>query len=570
MLKSHEKYYSESGKRQVLVVDDEIINREMLGFMLASDYNVLYAEDGEDALQKIRENSHTLSLVLLDLMMPKIDGFQLMEIMRKDPDLEHIPFIVLTSERSAEVASLRSGASDFIAKPFEQPEVILARIKRTIELAEDKDIIQNTERDPLTSLFNREFFYRYVEQYDMHHPGQKMDAVALNINHFHLLNELYGWDYGDHVLSAIGNKVRELMAATGGIAGRMDADSFLLYYPCGADYSAMREMLGKGLLEGKATNSNKVRIRIGVYTDVDRDVKIERRFDRAKQAADTIRSSYTKFVAFYDNSLREKELMEESLIESLDTAVAERQFQIFYQPKYDITGEKPVLCSAEALVRWQHPEYGMVSPGVFIPLFEDKGLIQKVDRYVWEEAAVQIRRWKEKFGVTLPVSVNVSRIDVYAPDFVSNFKKLVKENGLQPQDYYLEITESAYTEDSEQLLAVVGQLREEGFSVEMDDFGSGYSSLNMISTLPIDALKLDMNFIRNMHHKESKNNRIIELMIDIARYLDVPVVAEGVETEDQVDLLKRMGCHIAQGYYFSKPVSAEAFETFIKEKLEQC
>ena len=284
MLKSHEKYYSESGKRQVLVVDDEIINREMLGFMLASDYNVLYAEDGEDALQKIRENSHTLSLVLLDLMMPKIDGFQLMEIMRKDPDLEHIPFIVLTSERSAEVASLRSGASDFIAKPFEQPEVILARIKRTIELAEDKDIIQNTERDPLTSLFNREFFYRYVEQYDMHHPGQRMDAVALNINHFHLLNELYGWDYGDHVLSAIGNKVRELMAATGGIAGRMDADSFLLYYPSGADYAAMREMLGKGLLEGKATSSNKVRVRIGVYTDVDRDVKIERRFDRAKEA----------------------------------------------------------------------------------------------------------------------------------------------------------------------------------------------------------------------------------------------------------------------------------------------
>ena len=262
--------------------------------------------------------------------------------------------------------------------------------------------------------------------------------------------------------------------------------------------------------------------------------------------------------------------MEENLIESLDTAVAERQFQIFYQPKYDITGEKPVLCSAEALVRWQHPEYGMVSPGVFIPLFEDKGLIQKVDRYVWEEAAVQIRRWKEKFGVTLPVSVNVSRIDVYAPDFVSNFKKLVKENGLQPQDYYLEITESAYTEDSEQLLAVVGELREEGFSVEMDDFGSGYSSLNMISTLPIDALKLDMNFIRNMHHKESKNNRIIELMIDIGRYLDVPVVAEGVETEDQVDLLKRMGCHIVQGYYFSKPVSADVFETFIKEKLEQC
>ena len=572
MLKSHEKYYSESGKRQVLVVDDEVINREMLGFMLASDYDVLYAEDGEDALQKIRENAKTLSLVLLDLMMPKIDGFQLMHILRNDEELDHIPYIVLTSERSAEVASLRSGASDFIAKPFEQPEVILARIQRTIELAEDKDIIQNTERDPLTSLFNREFFYRYVEQYDLHHPGVKMDAVALNINHFHLLNELYGWDYGDHVLGAIGNKVRELMAENGGIAGRMDADSFLLYYPSGADYEVLREMLGKGLLEGKATNSKKVKVRIGIYPEVDRSVKIERRFDRAKQAADTVRTSYTKFVAYYNNDLREKELMEESLIESLDAAVAERQFEIFYQPKYDITGEKPVLCSAEALVRWRHPEYGMVSPGVFIPLFEEKGLIQKVDRYVWEDAARQIRLWKEKFGLTIPVSVNVSRIDVYAPDFVSNFKRLVAENGLTPEHYYLEITESAYTEDSEQLLAVVGELRAEGFMVEMDDFGSGYSSLNMISTLPIDAIKLDMNFIRNMHLKESesRNNRIVELMIDIAHYLGVPVVAEGVETQDQVELLRRMGCHIVQGYYFSKPVTAKEFEKFIEERLEQC
>ena len=195
-----------------------------------------------------------------------------------------------------------------------------------------------------------------------------------------------------------------------------------------------------------------------------------------------------------------------------------------------------------------------------------------MDRYVWEDAARQIRLWKEKFGLTIPVSVNVSRIDVYAPDFVSNFKRLVAENGLTPEHYYLEITESAYTEDSEQLLAVVGELRAEGFMVEMDDFGSGYSSLNMISTLPIDAIKLDMNFIRNMHLKESdsRNNRIVELMIDIAHYLGVPVVAEGVETQAQVELLRRMGCHIVQGYYFSKPVTAKEFEKLIEERLEQC
>lgn len=569
MLKSHEKYFSSTdGKRQILVVDDEQINREILGFMLQDEYDVLYAADGEEALEMIRSHVHTLSLVLLDLMMPKLDGFHLMDIIRSDDELKHIPYIVLTSEKSAEVNSLKNGASDFIAKPFDQPEVIQARIQRTIELAEDKDIIQSTERDPLTSLFNREFFYRYVEQYDMHNPDASMDALSLDINHFHMINELYGWDFGDEVLSNIGNKVRELMAERGGIAGRIDADMFLVYFPSGADYEKLQEELCKDLLAGK--KSNKVKLRLGVYPNVDRTVKIERRFDRAKQAADTIRDSYTRFVAYYDASLLQKELRNERLIESLDTAIAERQFKIYYQPKYDITEEEPRLRSAEALIRWQHPEFGMVSPGVFIPLFEEKGLIQKIDRFVWEEAARQMAAWRDKYGIEIPVSVNVSRIDVYAPDFIDNFKALVTRYGLRPENYFLEITESAYTEDSEQLLGVVERVREEGFPVEMDDFGSGYSSLNMISTLPIDALKMDMNFIRNMHTRGSKNNRIIELMIDIAHYLGVPVVAEGVETQEQVELLRNMGCNIVQGYYFSKPVTPEEFETFIEKRLEQC
>ena len=569
MLKSHEKYFSSTdGKRQILVVDDEQINREILGFMLQDEYDVLYAADGEEALDMIRSHVHTLSLVLLDLMMPKLDGFHLMDILRSDDELKHIPYIVLTSEKSAEVNSLKNGASDFIAKPFDQPEVIQARIQRTIELAEDKDIIQSTERDPLTSLFNREFFYRYVEQYDLHNPNANMDALSLDINHFHMINELYGWDFGDEVLSRIGNKVREMMAESGGIAGRIDADMFLVYFPSGADYEKLQEELCKDLLAGK--KSNKVKLRLGVYPNVDRTVKIERRFDRAKQAADTIRDSYTRFVAYYDASLLQKELRNERLIESLDTAIAEHQFRIYYQPKYDITEEEPRLRSAEALIRWQHPEFGMVSPGVFIPLFEEKGLIQKVDRFVWEEAARQMAAWKDKYGIEIPVSVNVSRIDVYAPDFVDNFKALVARYGLRPENYFLEITESAYTEDSEQLLGVVERVRAEGFPVEMDDFGSGYSSLNMISTLPIDALKMDMNFIRNMHTRGSKNNRIIELMIDIAHYLGVPVVAEGVETQEQVELLRHMGCNIVQGYYFSKPVTPEEFETFIEKRLEQC
>ena len=566
MLKSHDRFFAVDGKRLVLVVDDEEINREMLGFMLSENYNVLFAENGKEALEIIREHVGVLSLVLLDLMMPEMDGFAVMEVMKQDPELKKIPYIVLTSEKAAEVRSLRAGAADFITKPFDQPEVILARIQKTIELSEDNNLIQITERDNLTGLFNREYFYQYAEQLDLHHPDRTMDAVSVDINHFHLINELYGWEYGDSVLKEIGARIRQVVGEAGGVAGRMDADMFLLYFPHSDDYTQLLEDFQKGLMKDKS--KARIRMRMGVYPEVDKSTKIERRFDRAKLASDNIRNSYTSFIAYYDDKLREKELLSERLINDLERAIEERQFIVFYQPKYGITGDTPRLGSAEALIRWKHPELGMISPGIFIPLFEEKGLIQKVDRYVWKEAAEQVRRWKEKYGLTVPVSVNVSRVDIYAPDFVENFLNLMQENGLDPKSYYLEITESAYTEDAAQLLDMIRALRSAGFLVEMDDFGSGYSSLNMLSTLPIDILKLDMSFIRNMRSNQEKDIRILELMIDIARYLHVPVVAEGVETEEQMNQLKKLGCDMIQGYYFSKPVPAEEFEQFIREELE--
>ncbi|MCR4632728.1 MAG: GGDEF domain-containing protein, partial [Erysipelotrichaceae bacterium] len=243
------------------------------------------------------------------------------------------------------------------------------------------------------------------------------------------------------------------------------------------------------------------------------------------------------------------------------------EFQVFYQPKFDVTSEVPILCSAEALVRWFHPKLGMVSPGVFIPLFEENGLVEKLDLYVWRKTAAQIAEWKEKFESYIPISVNVSRIDMYDPMLVDNLQKILEENGLTSQDLILEVTESAYTENSMQIIETAEKLRDLGFRIEMDDFGTGYSSLNMISSLPIDAMKLDMQFVRNAF-KEGGNTRMIEVIVDIADFLSVPVIAEGVETEHQLDELKRLGCDIIQGYFFSKPVPAIEFEPFILQRKE--
>ena len=567
MLKSHEKFHSANGRRLILIVDDEMINRELLGAVLSTDYELIFAGNGREALEKIRENKDLLSLVLLDLLMPEMSGTEVLRILREDKELQKIPVIVLTADQNAEIESLDLGAIDFLPKPYPQAGVILARARRTIELSEDRDIIQSTERDPLTGLYNREYFYRYAEQFDQYHRELEMDAIVVDVNHFHMINERFGNAYGDEVLRRIGEGLREAVADTGGIVCRREADVFMAYCPHGKDYRTILEKASVGLTEGSG-GSSRVRLRMGVYPAVDKSLDIERRFDRAKTASDTVRNSFTRTIGQYDATLHERELYAEQLIEDFHKAIEEKQFRVFYQPKFDVRPEIPVLASAEALVRWQHPKLGMISPGVFIPLFEDNGLIRELDNYVWRTAAEQIRDWRERLGFAVPVSVNVSRIDMYDPHLLETLCSLVRENGLDEGDLLLEITESAYTQDSDQIIETVNALRGKGFRIEMDDFGTGYSSLNMISTLPIDALKLDMHFIRNAF-REGKDTRMLEVIIDIADYLSVPVIAEGVETAEQLAALRAMGCDLVQGYYFSRPVPAEEYARFLELRREQ-
>ena len=563
MLRSHDRFHSENGRRQILVVDDEFINRELLGNVLQSEYEVLYAADGREGLKAAREHRDTLSLILLDLMMPEISGTEMLQRLKQDPDTARIPVIVLTSEQAAEVEILGLGAIDFIPKPYPQSAVILARVRRTIELSEDREIIRTTERDPLTGLYNREFFYRYAEQFDQHHRQMEMDAIVLDIHHFRMLNERFGTAYGDGILRDVGGRVRDLVADSGGIVCRREADTFLVYCPHRTDYETFLADVTAGLPDGGAQQS-RVRLRMGVYSVVDKEIDIERRFDRAKIAADTVRNSVTRTVAIYDNALHDKELYEERLVEDFHRAIREEQFQVYYQPKFDVRPEIPFLTSAEALVRWVHPELGMISPGIFVPLFEDNGLVQELDIYVWEHAAAQIEDWKSRFGFIVPVSVNVSRIDILDPNLIGTLQRILSQRGLHPTEFLLEITESAYTQDSEQIIETVNRLRDLGFRIEMDDFGTGYSSLNMISSLPIDALKLDMQFIRNAF-RERKDTRLLEAMIQLAESFEVPTIAEGVETAEQVFTLKAMGCDIIQGYYFSRPLPAEEFEAYLLE-----
>jgi diguanylate cyclase (GGDEF)-like protein len=551
-------------KRHILIVDDEIINREIIGNFLQSKYEITYASNGSEAIDIIENRENKFSLILLDLFMPVMDGFELLDIMNESGLVKSTPVIVMTADKSAEIKCIKLGAIDFITKPFDLPEVIIARCERIIEFFEDKNLINIAEKDSLTGLYTKDFFFEYIRQINTLSSSDPMDAIFININNFHLINELYGRKKGDLALKKIGEKLLSIANNTLGIGCRIESYNFYFYCSPQDDYADMLKEVQSAF--DCCDNHHKITLRMGICKNITPDEEIEIFFDRAKSACDTIKNDFTKQIAYFNNELKETSIFNAKLIDDLDDAIANNDLIVYYQPKYGILTDTPVLKSAEALIRWNHPELGMISPGKFIPLFESNGLIQKLDQYVWEQAAKQIKAWKEKYNKTIPISVNVSRVDIYDLTLEDRLNQILIENEISTSELMLEITESAYAENAAILVSVVNKLRENGFKIEMDDFGSGYSSLNMLTSLPIDILKIDMIFIRNMMN-DAKSLKMLELILDIAKFLHVPVVAEGVETKEQLTILKERGCDIIQGYYFSKPVPPEEFTPFIEAML---
>ena len=547
----------------VMIVDDQETNRDVLGMILEDYYDIIYACDGREALEKIAEYKDKLSVVLLDLIMPEIDGFSVLTQVRNTEELKQIPVIVLTSEKDAELKALQMGAADFITKPFDRHEVIRTRVARIIELSDGRRLISAAEHDPLTMLYSRNFFKEYAYRIHKYHPDWRMDAVVMNIEQFHSVNELNGREFGDDVLRIIGNEIRAFLAETEGIASRVEGDRFDIFCKHQEDY---QEVLDRFQAKVDSISNNvSINLRMGVKPWAD-GIEPVALFDYANAACSMMRGNYISHLMIYDEKMLMCELLNQRLLNDLRQAVEERQFTVYYQPKYNIQCDPPELSSAEALIRWKHPELGMISPGDFIPLFEGNGRISVVDNFVWAEAARQIAAWREKFGIVIPVSVNLSRADVFDPLLDDKLSRVIEDNDLDRKSMKLEVTESAYTDNAKQLLETINRLRDSGFEIEMDDFGSGYSSLNMISAMPIDVLKMDRGFIKDIEHNV-KDFRLVEIVLDIAKYLKVPVVAEGVETETQLKMLRDAECDLVQGFYFSRPLPPEDFEKLIEKEL---
>ena len=436
--------------------------------------------------------------------------------------------------------------------------LLLFGTKEQKKASERQQLISAAENDKVSGLFNRGFFYEYARRFRKDYPNWNMDAIVLNIEQFHLVNELNGRAFGDNVLHCLGETIQGFLKENGGIASRVEADRFDIYCRHLEDYQALLDRFQEKVNEVSSHTS--IRLRMGVMPWQE-GLEAGQAFDRAWSACNMVRGC-NRHLMVYNEEIRARETYNQRLLNDLRQAVENREFKVFYQPKYNIQCDPPRLASAEALIRWQHPELGLVPPCDFIPLFEGNGQISVVDKYVWEEAARQIAIWKKKYGIILPVSVNLSRVDVFDPNLGEIFEGLIRDNGLTYDALKLEVTESAYTDNAEELLKVVERLRSKGFEIEMDDFGSGYSSLNMLSSMPVDILKMDRGFILNIEHNP-QDFRLVQLILDIARNLKLTVIAEGVETENQMLMLKNAGCDVVQGYYFSRPVPPEEFERFI-------
>lgn len=409
--------------------------------------------------------------------------------------------------------------------------------------------------DGLTGLYNRQCFYTKAEERLRGDPLGQYLIICSDVRNFKIINDVFGAEKGDRLLVRIGKALR-ICTKGNEIYARLESDRFALLMRKEDYREEVFATEAVKLLRIEGNENYAIQLCIGVYEVTDRDVPVSVMCDRALMAAATLKENYGKQIAYYDEALRRNILREQELTGELEEAIETGQFHMFLQPQMNGKGE---ALGAEALVRWLHPVKGMISPGEFIPVFERNGMITKLDYYMWECACRQLKKWKEQGREDLYISVNISPKDFYFMDVYRAFSGLVEKYGVSAKNLKLEITETAVMSELEKQQNLISELREAGFVVEMDDFGSGYSSLNMLKDIQVDTLKIDMAFLGKTEHEE-RAFKILKMIVELSKQLEIPVITEGVETAEQVKFLRDIGCDMFQGYYFAKPMRVSDFE----------
>ncbi len=545
------------GKRSILIVEDNEMNREMLCAVLEENYRILQAENGLVGLDLLEQNYQDLSLVLLDVFMPECDGFEFLRRKKQNADLDTVPVIVMTASNSTEdeIRCLELGANDFVTKPYNF-DIILNRANNIIQLRESASMLNHLMWDNGTGLYSKEFFYRYAAEEMAQNPDTDYDMICSDVERFKTMNDRYGQKKCDEFLRHLADRLSEVLpeAVYGGRIGG-DIFGFLLKHG-DRDLPAILSTV----MDSEEYSS--FVIKYGVVENVDRSLPVSAVCDRATLALEGIKGNYNAQVACFDDKMRDKLLKEQQLVEFMERALEEHQFQVYFQPKHDLKRDR--TGGAEALVRWIHPDLGFISPGLFIPIFEQNGFITKLDFYIWEEVCREIVRCREQGIPVVPISTNMSRLDFDTPDLARRILEMADSYGISHELLHFELTESAYSDNVQSIENVLGKLHSFGFGIELDDFGSGYSSLASLNSLSLDVMKLDMSIIRQA---TARNDfRVIQASIQLAETLKLKTVAEGVETLDVVEKMKELGCDYIQGYYYAKPMPGGDFREYLKKE----
>ncbi|MGN1102659.1 MAG: putative bifunctional diguanylate cyclase/phosphodiesterase, partial [Huintestinicola sp.] len=427
---------------------------------------------------------------------------------------------------------------------------------------------REAEYDITTGIFNKQTFFmetrRLLEQY----VDDEFCIIRFDIDNFKLINELFGHDEGDKVLTHIASHLENmLMNYDRRSYGRLEADIFCICIKKEDTPDVLQKVTH--ITDDYPLDFDML-ITTGVYEISDRNLSIDVMCDRAHLASKTIKGNYITRTAYFDEQLHESILNEQVITSLMNTAIEEKQFIVYYQPKFHISNNS--ICGAEALVRWIHPERGMIYPDKFIPVFERNGFIMKLDEYVWEQVCSDMRENLDLGKKVLPVSVNISKINLYNPRLCDTLIGLVEKYNIPVNLFQLELTESAFTDNKFVLINVMERLKNYGFTVMMDDFGSGYSSLNMLKEIPVDVLKIDLHFLSG-DDESGKGGKILSSVITMAKWLNMHVITEGIETKRQLDFLRSIGCEDGQGYYFAKPMTRADYEKLVEnglDKKEEC
>ena len=426
---------------------------------------------------------------------------------------------------------------------------------KTEDVKRLKDEQYRATHDRLTGLYNREGFFEEAEKFIKEHADESMYMLASNIKDFKLVNELFGDEKGDEVLEKEARLLKDKGAKVS-VLGRIAGDRFVqIVLKKDFDDSYLLENI-RTLCSLTEDRIYKMHVYAGVYEIKDVNESVQTMYDKANMAIERIKGDYNQVISYYDESDMNRLMHEKSIVAEFDKALENEEFCMYLQPQLDSRG---TLLGAEALVRWNHPKRGLLYPDSFVGILEKTGIIYKLDNFIWEKAAGKVKEWNEAGYKNYHISVNISAKDFYYLDLYKVFTGIVRKYGISPKSLNLEITETVIMSDVKMHMDIMDKLQKFGFQIEIDDFGSGYSSLNTLKDIKADLLKIDMMFLRETDNQE-RSGKILKSIITMAKALNMDVITEGVETEKQLDFLFGIGCGMFQGFYFSKPIPVDEFE----------